>query len=67
MNPTKVDSLKKDLQLFSNDFSSDKPTVSELILPENHTCLENSILWSVARNHSTRSPKIGSTQKYFTD
>jgi hypothetical protein len=44
-----------------------KATVSELILPENPTCPEKYILWSAARVHSTRSPKIGFTQKYFTD
>jgi hypothetical protein len=53
MNQTKVDLLKKDLQLTSYEFSSDKNYVSELILPENHTCPEKSILWSVARLHST--------------
>jgi hypothetical protein len=51
MNATKVDSLKKDLQLFSYDFSSEETTVSELILPENHTTSEKYILRSVARNH----------------
>jgi hypothetical protein len=36
-----------------------KTTVLELILLENHTSSEKLILWSVARVHSTRSPKIG--------
>jgi hypothetical protein len=44
-----------------------KATISELILPENHTCPEKSIFWSVASLHSIGSPKIGFTQKYCTD
>jgi hypothetical protein len=44
MNPTKVDSLKKGLWLFSYDFSSDETTILELILPENHTSSEKFIL-----------------------
>jgi hypothetical protein len=41
--------------------------VSELILPENHTSSEKYILWSVASTCSTKSSKIGFTQKYITD
>jgi hypothetical protein len=44
-----------------------KPTVSELIPPENHTCSEKSILWTVASIYSIASPKIVLTQKYFTE
>jgi hypothetical protein len=40
---------------------------SEINLPENHNGLEKFILWSVARINSTRSPKIGFIQKYFTE
>jgi hypothetical protein len=42
-------------------------TDSEINLPENPTISEKFILWLVARNNNTRSPKIGFTQKYFTD
>jgi hypothetical protein len=44
-----------------------KITIAELILPENHTSSEKSILWSVASLHSTWPPKIGFTLKYFTE
>jgi hypothetical protein len=37
-----------------------KPTISKLILPENNTCSEKSILWAVARIYSIASPKIES-------
>jgi hypothetical protein len=40
---------------------------SEINLPENHKSSEKFILWSVARLHSTGSPKIGLIQKYFTE
>jgi hypothetical protein len=41
-------------------------TDSEINLPENHTSSGKFILWSVARIHSTGSPKFGFTQKYCT-
>jgi hypothetical protein len=41
---------------------------SEINLPENHKSLEKFILWSLASFfHSTGPPKIGFTQKYFTE
>jgi hypothetical protein len=42
-------------------------TDSEINLLENHKSSEKFILWSVASLHSTGSPKIGFTQKYFTE
>jgi hypothetical protein len=39
----------------------------EINLPENHKSPEKFILWSVASFHSTGPPKIGFTQKYFTE
>jgi hypothetical protein len=40
-------------------------TDSEINLPENYKSSEKNILCSVASLHSTGSPKIGFTQKYF--
>jgi hypothetical protein len=42
-------------------------TNSDINLPENPRSSEKFILWSVARINSTRSLKIGFTQKYFTE
>jgi hypothetical protein len=40
---------------------------SEINLPENYKSSEKFTLRSVGRLNSTRSPKIGFTQKWFTD
>jgi hypothetical protein len=39
----------------------------EINLPENYKSSEKIILWSIASLHSTGSPKIGFTQKYFPE
>jgi hypothetical protein len=66
MNPTKVDSLKKDLQLFSYDFSSDKNYCFRVNSTRKSYKLRKIYPLVSSKNSQYMITKIGFTQKYIT-